>query len=174
MPMHHDRPRPATHRGAARRPSTRAAACAAALLLWSAGGALAAPAAPTDQPVKPLPQSSAPPATALQTRTTSLPAKGLFVGDQLSPSARARLAEFIVDAIGQQIEVALVVPTGPWQIEDQGRDERDLTPARLQAVRRFLSERGVDAKRIFVESRVDARIKEPRLDIQTVSRPATD
>ena len=56
----------------------------------------------------------------------------------------------------------------------QRRGERDLTPARLQAVRRFLSQRGVDPGRIFVESRIDAKLKEPQLTVQMVGRPATD
>ena len=55
-----------------------------------------------------------------------------------------------------------------------GTGERDLTPARLAAVRKFLSERGIDEKRIFVESRTDAKIKEPRLDVQLLGQPATD
>lgn len=107
-------------------------------------------------------------------RTTSLPARGLFKGDQLSESAKTRLTELIIDAMGLDVEVALIVPTGPWQIDDSGHNERDLTPARLQAVRKFLTERGVEAKRIFVESRIDAKIKEPRLDVQLVGPPATN
>ena len=72
------------------------------------------------------------------------------------------------------VEVALVVPSGPWQIDGSGDGERDLTPARLQSVRRFLTERGVDAKRIFVESRIDEKLKEPQLTVQMVGRPAND
>ena len=66
------------------------------------------------------------------------------------------------------------MPTGPWQIDGSGKDERDLTEARLAAVRKFLSDRGVEAKRIFVESRIDAKLKEPRLDVQLIGRPATN
>lgn len=138
--------------------------------LWL--GAAAAVAAPGDQPVKPLAPAAAA-STPLSTRSATLPARGLFVGDQLSPLARERLSELIIDAIGRHIEVVLVVPTGPWNVESSGRDERALTPARLESLRRFLAERGVDRKRIYVESRIDARVKEPRLDVQVVSRPAT-
>lgn len=144
--------------------------CAVAMLLSC--GTLAA--APGDQPVQPLP-----PATKLaddksRVRTAALPARGLFVGDQLSDSARAQLGELIVEARDLRVEVALLVPTGPWQIDGSGRNERDLTPARLETLRRFLSQRGVDPRRIFVESRVDARIKEPQLTVQLVGQPASD
>ena len=50
----------------------------------------------------------------------------------------------------------------------------DLAPARLTSVRKFLTDRGVDSKRIFVESRVDAEIAEPRLDVQLVGQPASN
>jgi OOP family OmpA-OmpF porin len=155
-----------------RRRTHRMAAVALALtgLLGCGLGA----AAPGDQPVPPLPAGSVRPSSALQMRTASLPAKGLFVGDQLSASARDRLAELVVDSAGMQIEIALVVPTGPWQLEGSGRDERDLTPARLQSVKRYLGERGVDPKRIVVESRIDETVKEPRLDVQLVTRPSND
>jgi OOP family OmpA-OmpF porin len=136
-------------------------------------GATALRAAPGDQPVKPLPAVQPNP-SAIQPRTASLPAKGLFQGDRLTESARKQLTELILDAIGLQVEVALLVPTGPWKIDDNGTNERDLTPARLQAVRKFLTERGVDPKRIFVESRIDDKLKEPRLDVQIVGRPAND
>jgi len=144
---------------------------------WALGlllsAALPAAAATGDRPVQPL--AAAPAAsTSAATRTTSLPAHGLFDGDKLSATARQKLTELVIDAIGLQIEVALVVPTGPWRTDGSGRDERDLTPARLDAVKRFLAERGVDPKRIFVESRIDEKIKEPRLDVQVVGRPAND
>lgn len=148
----------------------------AGLALGAAAMAVSAqtPAAPS--PVTPAakPAAAVPAAAPLKTRSTVLPSKGLFVGDQLSEAARAKLTDFVIDAIGQQIEVALVVPHGAWNAEGSGKDERDLTPARLQAVRKFLVDRGVEAKRIFVESRLDAGAKEARLEIQTVSRPATD
>lgn len=109
-----------------------------------------------------------------QTQTTSIPARGLFEGDRLSAAARQKLAELIVNAIGLQVEVALLVPTGPWNLDGSGKDERDLTPARLEAVKRFLTERGVDPKKIYVESRVNEKITEPRLDVQIVGRNRND
>lgn len=131
-------------------------------------------AAPGDQPVKPLPPSAQAADDKERVLTTSLPARGLFVGDKLSEAARARLGELVLQAKGMNVEVALLVPTGPWQIDGSGAGERDLTPARLQSVRRFLTERGVDPKRIFVESRVDDKIKEPQLTVQMVGRPANE
>ena len=144
--------------------------CAMATLL--ACGTLAAAAG--DQPVKPLPRAAQITDDKSRVRTTSLPARGLFVGDQLSEGARERLTELIVEARDLRVEVALVVPTGPWQIDGSGQGERDMTPARLQSVRRFLTQRGVDPRRIFVESRVDAKIKEPQLTVQLVGQPASD
>lgn len=135
-------------------------------------GALAA--APGDQAVKPLPPATKIADDPERVRSATLPARGLFIGDQLSESARARLTELIVAANDLNVEVALVMPSGPWQIDGSGAGERDLTPARLQSVRRFLTERGVDPKRIFVESRIDAKLKEPQLVVQMVGRPATD
>ena len=40
--------------------------------------------------------------------------------------------------------------------------------------RQFLQQRGVDPKRTFVESRIDQKIKEPRLDIQLLGRPSSN
>lgn len=145
-----------------------AALLAAALLL--AAGPLAA--APGDQPVVPLPKPLVDDKD--RTRTVSLPAKGLFKGDQLTDSARSQLTELILNALGLQVEVALLVPVGPWQIDGSGQGERDLTPARLQALRKYLTERGIDPQRIFVESRIDPKLSEPRLDVQLVGRPAND
>ena len=145
-----------------------AALLAAALLL--AAGPLAA--APGDQPVVPLPKPLVDDKD--RTRTESLPAKGLFKGDQLTDSARSQLTELILNALGLQVEVALLVPVGPWQIDGSGQGERDLTPARLQALRKYLTERGIDPQRIFVESRIDPKLSEPRLDVQLVGRPAND
>jgi OmpA-OmpF porin, OOP family len=146
-----------------------ALAAGVAMSLALFGGAVAgAPAAPAaDARIA----QAKPPAGEFQTRTTSLPAKGLFDGDQLTPLAKQKLTDFIVDIVGQQIEVVLVMPRGPWQIDGSAGDERSLTPARLDAVKRFLRERGVDPGRIFVESRIDEKIKEPRLDVQSVTRP---
>jgi OOP family OmpA-OmpF porin len=144
-----------------------AALSLAALPLWAAQG---------DQPVAPLPPAK--PAVAAQaaegTRSTSIPAKGLFVGDQLSENAKSRLTDLVINALGLHVEVALLVPVGPWQIDGGGHTDRDLTAARLQAVRKFLTDRGIEPGRIFVESRTDAKVTEPRLDVQLVGRPAND
>lgn len=142
----------------------------ATALLLAAGFALAA----GETPVKPLPAAATTAKTDTKVQTTSIPAKGLFEGDKLSALARQKLTDLVINAIGLQVEVALLVPTGPWKIEDTGSDERALTPARLAAVKKFLTERGVDPKRIFVESRVDEKVKEPRLDVQIVTKPAND
>lgn len=147
------------------------------LLLASAAWAQTpAPAAKGDQPVKPVPAAAlAPPAkTDAKSQLASLSAKGLFVGDQLSETARKKLAELVIDAIGRRVEVAFIVPTGPWNLEGSGSDERDLTPKRLEAVKRYLIERGVPPRQLVVESRVDAKLKEPRLDVQVVTRPGGD
>jgi OOP family OmpA-OmpF porin len=143
---------------------------ACALLLGS--GPLAA--APGDQPVQPLPPSASRGDDKERVRTTSLPARGLFVGDKLSEDARRQLAELTADARDLDVEVALLVPSGPWQIDGSGAAERELTPARLQSVRRFLTERGIDARRIFVESRIDDKLREPQLTVQLLGRPASD
>ena len=139
----------------------------AALVCLSALPALAQTAAPGVPVAAPIDNRPAP-------RTASLPAKGLFKGAELSDAARARLTDLVIDALGLDVEVALIVPTGPWQIDGSGKDERDLTEARLAAVRKFLTDRGVEAKRIFVESRIDTKLKEPRLDVQLLGRPATN
>ena len=161
------------------------------------GGPLAA--APGDQPVQPLPPSTRLADDKQRVRgiepsgaASGQPQRGqpftqrtgdglgpagegrLFVGDKLSDRARERLGELIVDASDLNVEVALLVPTGPWQIDGSGAGERDLTPARLQSLRRFLTERGVDPKRVFVESRIDEKIAEPQLTLQMVGRPAAD
>lgn len=133
-----------------------------------------APAADGEQPVRPLARPASAPAAQAQQRSTSLPARGLFDGDRLTALARDKLAELVVEAIGLNVQVALIVPTGPWKIDGSGRDESDLTPARLEAVKRFLAQRGVDARRIYVESRIDARLAEPRLDVSVVGQPAND
>jgi OmpA-OmpF porin, OOP family len=150
-------------------PMLSAALCASALLL-TAGPAAAAPG---DQPVKPVPAAKAGDDKA-KGRTASIPAKGLFKGDQLTDEAKSKLTDLIIEALGLRVEVALVIPTGPWQIDGSGAGERDLTPARLNAVRKFLTERGIEANRIFVESRVDAKVKEPRLDVQLLGQTAND
>lgn len=131
-------------------------------------------AAAGDEPVKPLPAAAAPAKTEVQERKTSLPARGLFVGDQLSAAAKDRLDALILEAIDLEVQVALVVPTGPWQIDGSGRDEHSLTPARLNAVKRFLRERGIDPSKIYIESRIDGSLSAPRLDLQMLGRPASD
>jgi len=127
-------------------------------------------AAPGDKPVAPL-AAGKPADDKARTRNASLPAKGLFVRDQLSESTKAKLTELILGSIGMRIEVALLVPTGNWKIDGAGTSDRDLTAARLQSLRRFLTDRGVDPKKIFVESRIDPKIKTPRLDVQLVVSP---
>ncbi len=129
-----------------------------------------ASAAPGDQPVPPV--SAAQKAEdKSRSRTTVLPARGLFNGDQLSEATKAKLSELIVDALGLQVDVALLVPVGPWQIDGAGHTERDLNAARLQALRRFLTDRGIAPKRIYVELRSEARVTEPRLEVQLVGSP---
>jgi len=130
-------------------------------------------AAPGDQPVVAVPSQLV--EQKGKSRTVSLPAKGLFKGDQLTESAKTQLTDLIVNALGLQVEVALLIPVGPWNIDGTGHaGERDLTPARLQALRKYLSDRGVDQNRIFVESRIDPRLTEPRLDVQLVGQPGND
>ncbi len=160
-----------------RTPDARALLAALALVLASA----AAVAQPTgavggaagDKPVPPLPAAQRKAGDdPARVRTASLPAKGLFVGDQLSDGARARLAELIVEAAGLQVEIALLVPTGPWQVDGAGQGDRDLTEARLKALRKYLTDRGFPPHRVLVESRIDQKLKEPRLDVQLIGQPA--
>ena len=155
------RPRPAPHGQ-----RIAAARLASALLALACAAALVPSAAAQGSAAKPAS------ANQIAPRTTSLPAKGLFKGDQLSDTTKARLTEVIIDALGLDVEVALLVPTGPWQIDGAGHTDRDLNEARLKALRSFLTERGIDPRRVFVESRVDARFIEPRLEVQLIGRPA--
>ena len=131
------------------------------------------PVASGDKPVAPLPAGKVADDKS-RTRNASLPAKGLFVKDQLSESTKAKLTQLMLDSIGMRIELALLVPTGNWKIDGAGKGDNDLNAARLQALRRFLTDRGVDPKKIFVESRVDPKVKTPRLDVQLVVSPAND
>jgi OOP family OmpA-OmpF porin len=149
---------------------------ATSAVAWAQSTAGPAAAAKGDQPVKPVPAAAlAPPAPgAIQSQLASLPAKGLFVGDQLSDAAKKKLAELVIDAIGRRVEVAFIVPTGPWNAEGGGTDERDLTPKRLEAVKRYMLDRGVPPRQLVVESRIDAKLREPRLDVQVVTRPGGD
>lgn len=147
-----------------------AAGAATALVLFA--GSAAATSNASKEPIRVAQATAtAPSSGGLQTRTTSMEAKGLFIGDQLSPLAQQKLTDFIIDIVGQQIEIVLVVPRGPWKIDGSAHDERSLTPARLAAVKKYLRDRGVDPGRIIVESRIDEKIKEPRLDVQSVTRP---
>ena len=146
-----------------------ASALAAGLSLSHAQTAAPASAASSAKPAKPAHKPAAKPAATpvpkvaaekpgpdksgpdkKVTRSTSIPATGLFVGDQLSASTKSKLTELILDSIGQRIEMALLVPTGPWKIDGAGKGDRDLNAARLQSLRRFLTDRGVDPKKIFV------------------------
>ena len=95
---------------------TIAAACGMAAPSW---------AAPGDKPVAPLPANKAADDKS-RLRKTSIPAKGLFVGDKLSESTKAKLTELILDSIGMRIELALLVPTGNWRIDGAGKGDNDL------------------------------------------------
>ncbi len=136
------------------------AAAALAPAAWAQSTAAAAPARADDN--------------GPATRSASIPARGLFNGDQLSDSTKSRLTELMMQAIGSRIELALLVPTGPWQIDGAGQGDTTLNAARLQSLRRFLTDRGVDPSRVVVESRIDEKIKTPRLDVELVTTPAND
>lgn len=148
---------------------------AAGAFLIAAVCATATPlgAAPGDKPVAPLPAGKNAD-DASRVRKASIPAKGLFIGDKLSESTQARLTELILDSIGMRIEMALLVPTGNWKIDGAGKGDNELNTARLNALRRFLTDRGVDPKKIYVESRVDPKIKTPRLDVQLLVAPSNE
>lgn len=103
-------------------------------------------------------------------RSLSLPASRLFHGDQLSERAKASLSDLIRGLQGTSIEVAVVVPTGPWSTERAGRGERDLNAARIGALRAFLADSGIEAGRVFMESGLDSGLQEPRLDVQLMPR----
>ncbi len=152
------------------RPPLRGSAAWLAAALFST---VAAAAAPGDGPT-PAVASDAQTDDQHRMRATSLPAKGLFAGDQLTEAAKSKLAELILQALGMSVEVALIVPTGPWEIDGGTQADNALTTARLNAVRRFLVERGVPARHLYVESRIDRKTREPRLDVQFYGRPADD
>ena len=146
-----------------------------ASVLWLAASSMAA--AQTSPASKPLPMPmpiAAPADNTITARTMSLPATGLFQGDQLTELTKSKLVELIIDAVGLDVEVALIVPTGAWRIDGTAHTDRDLNEARLNALRKFLTDRGIEARRIFVESRIDAKIKEPRLDMQLIGRPSSN
>ncbi len=141
--------------------------------LWLTASPMAAAQTTAQSKSLPMPMA-APGDNEITGRTMSLPATGLFQGDQLTELTKSRLAELIIDAVGLDVEVALIVPTGPWRIDGAGHTERDLNEARLGALRKFLTDRGIEPKRIYVESRVDAKLKEPRLEMQLVGRPSSN
>lgn len=111
-------------------------------------------------------------ASRLVIRSHSLPAQGLFEGDRLSDTARARLDGLLAQASDLDVEVVLLVPAGPWRLDGQPGDERSLTPTRLAALRQHLVQRGLPAKRIYVESRIEPSATAPRLVIELVGRPS--
>jgi OOP family OmpA-OmpF porin len=170
-PIRHRNPPAAGERlpGLAARPLLAAIAST----LWLTASPMAA--AQTNPPSKSLPMPVAAPGdNEISGRTLSLPATGLFQGDQLTDLTKSKLAELIVDAMGLDVAVALIVPTGPWHIDGAGHTERDLNAARLNALRKFLTDRGIEPQRIYVESRVDAKLKEPRLEMQLLGRPSSN
>jgi OOP family OmpA-OmpF porin len=112
------------------------------------------------------------PAQRTVVRSQALPAQGLFDGERLSPSARKQLDTLLADADDIDVEVALVVPAGPWKVEGRVVDEHSLTPGRLRAVKDYLAARGVPTARIYVESRIDNAASEPRLQVELVGKPA--
>jgi OOP family OmpA-OmpF porin len=145
----------------------------AVVLATTLAAAPAARAAPGDQPVAPVPKAKLGEDLA-RGRTASLPARGLFKGDQLTEATKSRLTELIIEALSLRVEIALLVPVGPWTIDGAQHTDHDLNKARLDALRKFLADRGVDPKRIFVESQVSSKISEPRLDVQLLGQPAND
>ena len=155
------------------RPVLLAAVFIGSAPLWAAPGDRPVDAKAGDKPVPPLAAGKVADDKS-RTRKTSIPAKGLFVGNQLSESTKAKLTELIMDSIGMRIEMALLVPTGNWKIDGAGKGDNDLNTARLQALRRFLTDRGVDPKKILVESRIDPKIKTPRLEVQLLVAPSVD
>ncbi|MDO9285304.1 MAG: hypothetical protein Q7U26_10435 [Aquabacterium sp.] len=116
--------------------------------------------------------ASAASASRLVIRSNTLPAQGLFEGDRLSSAARDRLDAVLAEASDLDVEVILLVPAGPWRLDGQPGDERSLTPARLAALRQHLVQRGLPARRIYVESRIEPSATAPRLVIELVGRPS--
>ena len=112
------------------------------------------------------------PTSRIVVRSATLPAHGLFEGDQLSAATRARLDATIANASDLDVEVVLLMPAGPWKIDGKTVDEHSLTPARLTALRQYLTQHSLSTKRIYVESRIDHSTTEPRLIIELVGTPA--
>lgn len=118
------------------------------------------------------PSAEATPAARTVFRSGTLALRSLFEGDRLSAGTKARLDAIIDSASDLDVEMALLVPSGPWKLDGKAVDERSLTPARLAALRTYLSQRGVPAGRIYVESRIDQTATEPRLVVELVGKPA--
>jgi len=116
------------------------------------------------------PRAGAAPKTVI--RSATLPARGLFEGDKLSPAAMRQIDQMLADAGDLDIEFAFVAPTGPWQTDGSSVGERSLTPERLRSLREHLARRGVDGKRVYVENRIDPKAAEARLDIELIGKPA--
>jgi OmpA-OmpF porin, OOP family len=143
------------------------------LLCLGATSSLAqAQAQPTPQVSASAPRIARDGTPKVAVRSATLPARGLFEGDKLSPGAMQKLDALLAGASDLDVEAAFVVPSGPWLAEGGGAGERSLTPARLQALRDFLARRGVDARRVFVESRIDPKAADARLIVELLGRPA--
>jgi OOP family OmpA-OmpF porin len=149
---------------------TRLLAGALATLLAAFATAIAA--APDATPQARSARADDAAANRLVARSAVLSAQGLFVGESLSKAARLHLDALIDDAADLDLEVALLIPSGPWNVGGKVVDDRALTPARLAALRAHLVERGVNPKHIYVESRVDHSATEPRLVLELVGKPA--
>jgi OOP family OmpA-OmpF porin len=148
---------------------------AAALVLAAVvfGTGLPARAAPeTPAAIKAARAEEVAAANRLVARSAVLSAQGLFVGEALSKAAKLHLDALIDDAADLDLEVALLVPSGPWNVGGKVVDDRALTPARLAALRAHLVERGVNPKHIYIESRIDHSATEPRLVLELVGKPA--
>ncbi|MBU6256869.1 MAG: hypothetical protein KGL18_15135 [Burkholderiales bacterium] len=151
---------------------THRIAAIATLAACALGGGTPALAAPGAAPEPP--PASTPNHDRDHNRTASLPAQGLFAGDQLTAATRSRIDALIAEAQDMRIEVVLVVPTGPWTIDGGTHKDNDLTRARLANVRRYLAGHGLDPRRIFVERRTDKRVREPHLEVQLVGEMHQD
>lgn len=143
-----------------------------ALLLALTLGTAWAQQTPRPAAMAAAPASAVASASRLVIRSNTLPGPGLFEGDRLSDTARARLDAMLAQASDLDVEVVLLVPAGPWRLDGQPGDERSLTPARLAALRQHLVQRGLPAKRIYVESRIEPSATVPRLVVELVGRPA--